>query len=107
MFGLERVYKPKRKKQERRQASVGMTRERCIHCEKWGYRTEEAARLIIGRMLYNGSLHGPNVFTFKPYLCVHGWWHTGHDYKSQMIIHSKLKADALRAAHTIKRCNAA
>lgn len=86
-FGIERVYKHRRGKESRRRATVYMASERCIDCGKLGYRTEDAARVIISRMLKNGTLSGPDAFTFRPYMCHHGWWHTGHDPKSRRVFH--------------------
>jgi hypothetical protein len=94
-FGIERVRKPQRR--ERRTTAVGMTRKKCLLCDKWGYYSEEAARIIIGRMLRNGSLNGPDMYTFRPYECENGWWHTGHDSKARHMIKEKLEMDGLRA----------
>lgn len=96
LYGLERM--PKRKRRERKYKAVGMARKRCLHCNKIGYYTEESARVIIGRMLHNGTLTGPDAYTFRPYLCTHGFWHTGHDAQSRRWVEAKLEADARKAA---------
>jgi hypothetical protein len=99
-FGIERVYRHRKNKESRRRKTVYMTPELCLDCGKQGYRSEEAARIIISRMLKNGTLSGPDAFTFKPYLCHHGWWHTGHDPKSRRVFHELAARQGNNASFT-------
>lgn len=84
LFNNERVYK-RRRLRIAHQNSVDMTPQRCLDCDKLGFLTEQAARIVISRMLTNGTLQGPDSFSFRPYLCFHGWWHTGHDPNSRRV----------------------
>ncbi len=84
-FGIERIYKRHRRVTQSKRPALDMKYQSCWDCGKQGYFTEEAARVVISRMLRNGTLSGPDSFSFKPYLCPHGFWHTGHDPASKKI----------------------
>jgi hypothetical protein len=92
LFGLERSHKRPRRPKQR----IEMSRKRCLDCGKWGFHSVAASRIIISRMLVRGKLSGPDMYTFRPYLCSHGWWHIGHDPKARYLIGLKLEADMRR-----------
>lgn len=56
------------------------SRRFCLDCGKDGYRSEESARQVIGSLVRNGQLE-QGAFALTPYICHHGWWHFGRDYK--------------------------
>jgi hypothetical protein len=86
-FGIERVKRHKTKQKEsRRVKSISLHAVFCPDCGKLGYQTEEAARMIIRKMLDRGRLGDANAYSFHPYLCGHGWWHTGHNPRVIRII---------------------
>jgi hypothetical protein len=92
IFRVEREYR--RPKREKRKKVQPPAMRKCSICDKWGYFTEDDARIVVGRMLKSGALKGPNTYTFHPYLCPHGFWHLGHDSRSRLWIEAKLEADA-------------
>lgn len=87
----ERPRKQRYRPQKSNHRMPFMTPSYCPDCGKKGYHSEEAARIVIGRMLANGTLNDPDVFSFRPYMCVHGWWHTGHDPKSRRLIRNLVR----------------
>lgn len=89
-FGNERVYRRGRKRDFLPQEAQSTKGIFCRDCGKLGYESESAARIIIGRMLRNRTLSGPESYSFRPYLCVHGYWHNGHDYRSRQAVESFL-----------------
>jgi hypothetical protein len=96
LFGIERFRKPKKRHKEQHYKETCLAHTDCAFCDKRGYDSEEAARIIIGRMLHNGSLSGPGVYTFRPYMCAQGYWHTGHSSKSRLLLTAKVAYDPLR-----------
>jgi hypothetical protein len=85
-FGLERVYRNRRKRKEvTRPRTTFASPVHCEACGKRGYRDEESARFVIGHMIQCGRLTDNEAFTFRPYMCAHGWWHTGHDPSTRRI----------------------
>lgn len=80
-FGIERVYRHRRNKESKRRRTTFSTPVHCETCGKRGYRDEESARIVIGHMINCGRLSDNEAFSFKPYRCSQGWWHTGHDPK--------------------------
>jgi hypothetical protein len=53
----------------------------CLDCGKQGYATEAAARDVLGNVAKYGHLKEAGSFAMQPYMCVHGWWHIGRNYK--------------------------
>jgi len=91
MFYLDRNLKPKRRTQrEIRDPKTSGQRFHCLECGKWGYLSEQTAREVIGVMLRQGVLRGPDTFCFKPYLCAHGFWHVGHDLNTRTLMEVSL-----------------
>jgi hypothetical protein len=84
-FGLERVYKSRRRKETTKPRTTYAAPVQCESCNKRGYRDEESARFVIGHMIQCGRLTDDEAFAFRPYMCPHGWWHTGHDPNTRRL----------------------
>jgi hypothetical protein len=84
-FGIERIYRHRKQKESTRRRATFAAPVHCDDCGKRGYRDEEAARIVIGQMLHCGRLTDNEAFSFKPYQCPHGWWHTGHDPNTRRL----------------------
>ena len=84
-FGNDRVYRGKSRKNGSTQTRL--VREWCVDCDKWGYLSKEAARIVISRMLREGVLMGEDTFCFAPYQCPRSkLWHNGHDAHTKQLI---------------------
>ena len=84
-FGIERVYRHRKNKESMRRRLTFAMPVHCDACNKRGYRNEDTARIVIGQMLNCGRLTDAEAFSFKPYQCTQGWWHTGHDPNTKRI----------------------
>lgn len=54
----------------------------CADCGKRAFKTEVAARQVIGQQIKRGRLREEGSFAVHPYMCKHGWWHFGRDRKT-------------------------
>lgn len=92
-FGIERVYRHRRNRESTRRRATFAQPVHCEVCDKRGYRTEDTARIVISQMLQCGRLADADAFSFRPYQCSNGWWHTGHDGKTKRLFREFLRKD--------------